>query len=344
MDTIHQILNALDSARGESVLATIIRVDGSAYRKEGTMMLFQEGGSKVGVLSGGCLEEDLYERIIQLPDECSSQLYSYDMSSEDDLSWGQGAGCNGVLHVLLERIDSRLQLMLFKVKNTLQQGRAVTIVKTLDSMNQVTACLFLTESEVFGDWKNDLTAHQRQHFLNVAKTAFMKNGEGSYFIQRLEPKPRLILFGAGKDTVPIAKLASSVGFTVIVSDWRPSLCNRVFFPKADEWIVGFPEEALGELSFRKTDTIVIATHHFQHDRLLLNGLFKAKVGYIGLLGSKKRTEKLLQGKVPPDHFFSPVGLPIGAEGPEEIAVSVIAEVLQHRNRVKETSVQKQMNR
>lgn len=342
MDTIHQILNALEFTTKESVLATIIRVEGSAYRKEGTMMLLEEGGSQTGILSGGCLEEELCERSFRLEKGFSSQLFAYDMSSEDDLSWGQGAGCNGVLHILLERIDARLKQNLAKAKATLHQGGSVTMVKKLNHKNKVTNFLFLTDNEEFGFWNEELTPDERVQFAKVAKTALINNEDGALFIQRFEPKPRLFLFGAGIDTVPIANLAITAGFSVIVSDWRPALCNTANFPKAEKLIVDFPCGALKQMSFRKNDSIVIATHHFQHDQILLEYLLNQEVGYIGLLGSSRRTERLLQGKVPPAHFFSPIGLRIGAEGPEEIAVAVIAEVLQNRNGVKNSQIEKRL--
>ncbi|ALC82272.1 MULTISPECIES: XdhC family protein [Bacillus] len=342
MDTIHQILNALDYTTEDSVLATIIRVDGSSYRKAGTMMLLEEGGSRTGVLSGGCLEEDLYERSIQLPKGFSSKLVAYDMSSDDNLSWGLGVGCNGVVYVLLERIDAELKLNLAKVKSAFHKGSPVTMVKKLNDKNQVTDYLFLTETEEFGVWNKELSTYEREQIAKVSKTVLIKKDDGTTYIQRCEPKPRVFLFGAGIDTIPIAELASTSGFSVIVSDWRSALCNTFNFPRADKLIAGFPADALKQISFRESDSIIIATHHFQHDQAILEYMLDQRVAYIGLLGSSRRTERLLQGKVPPAHFFSPIGLRIGAEGPEEIAVAVIAEILQNRNSLKNSQIKKQI--
>lgn len=165
------------------------------------------------------------------------------MRSEDDLSWGMGAGCNGIIHVHAERITQEKRRHYEKVRDCLHSGKAVTSVIKIESSHY----LFLTENGHFGNWPDaPLQDIQRTvstlHLPHFDQTTNM-------FIQRIEPKPRLILFGAGPDNVPLANLAADTGFSVIVTDWRPAYCTSSLFPKADQLITAFPEQMLSEFQF-----------------------------------------------------------------------------------------------
>ncbi|WP_409304146.1 XdhC family protein [Peribacillus sp. SCS-155] len=152
------------------------------------------------------------------------------------------------------------------------------------------------------------------------------------YIQSYEPKPRLIIFGAGLDAMPIVKIASHTGFSVTVSDWRPALCNDHNFPEADQLIVGFPHETIPMLDLTSRDSVLLLTHHFQRDKELLAYLMRKELAYLGVLGPRTRTQRLLEGKAIPSLIHSPVGLAIGAEGPAEIAVSIVAELIKNQRR------------
>ncbi|UTL71939.1 XdhC family protein [Bacillus halotolerans] len=330
MEYFYTILDALLEDQDEAVLATIVQVEGSAYRKAGATMLFKKNGERIGLLSGGCLEEDISERIGELGDQLTTALISYDMRAEDDLSWGMGVGCNGVIHIYAERISQEKKRHYERVRDCLHSGKAVTAVTQIESP-QSGRYLFLSENGYFGRWPGV----PLQDIQRTASTLHVPHFDSSsnIFIQRIDPKPRLILFGAGPDMIPLANLAAETGFSVIVTDWRPAYCTAALFPKADQLITAFPEQMLSEFGFSPQDSAVVATHHFQHDQVIVESLFSRDLHYIGLLGSENRTKRLLNGKQPPAHFYSPVGLKIGAEGPEEIAVSIVAEILQTRKRL-----------
>lgn len=235
MDDIHEILKIATTEPKKAVLATIIDVEGSAYRKEGAAMLIQEDGETIGVISGGCLENDLQERA-KLLLEGESQCIVYDLKSEDDLSWGKGAGCNGVIRILLECIDDRLRKHLSRLHDLLQNGKDVFILKQLGKNFSVSNYLFFTEdTETFGAWAGAVPK-QIDAIAAQEKSGLVWGNElSSYvYVQRFEPKPRLIIFGAGSDAVPLSHFASRTGFSVIVSDWREALCNRWRFPDADQ--------------------------------------------------------------------------------------------------------------
>lgn len=335
MENIHRILDALHSTQQKAVLATIIQVEGSAYRKAGTCMLFQEDGTQVGVLSAGCLEEDLSARVKNVLDKEMSQTMVFDMRSDDDLSWGQGAGCNGALHVLLEPVDAKLRNHLNELRSCLHAGKPVVIVKKLTDDFSVSDYLFIANNQlVFGEWQGAIpnqvinSIRQPGHFLPKSGAVFSKELSSYVYIHCFYPKPRLIVFGAGQDAIPLAKFASETGFSVVVSDWRPALCNNINFPNTDALIVGFPAEVVDKVKLTASDFVVILTHNFQRDKELLQLLAKKKLRYLGVLGSTSRTMRLLDGKEISANIHTPVGLPIGAEGPEEIAISILAELIQ----------------
>lgn len=341
MEAIHDILQKV-STSNEGVLATIIRVEGSAYRKEGTSMLFHKNGSRTGILSAGCLETDLEYRVQEWFGTSDPQTIVYHMQAEDDLSWGQGAGCNGIITVLLEPIDDQLLEHLINLKNHLALGNKVTMIKQLDEHLSAFSCLFMTDDgTIFGDWtgSNVLSAKsllQNYHLMpQKSGTLFSTELASNIYIHTFEPKPRLMIFGAGEDVIPLVELANKTGFSVMVSDWRPALCNKEVFPMADQLIVGFPMESFDQLTFLPTDSAIVVSHNFQKDKEYLQYLLTKEIRYLGVLGSKNRTQRLLEGNIIPPHVKSPIGLPIGAEGPEEIAVSIVAELIQQRKKSKE---------
>ena len=335
MDGIHEILNAIDGSVKDDVLATIIRVRGSAYRKEGTSMLFRGDGTQIGLLSAGCLETDLSYQAQEVINQRRAKTVIYDLRDEDDSSWGQGAGCNGVITVLLEPIDACLREHLCKLKFLLDSGSRVMMIKKLSKDYSVSEYLFLSDDQqLFGKWHGKVPSQLKRYLMNLQlispKSGITNSLELSadLYIHCFEPKPRLLVFGAGSDAVPLVEIASKAGFFVIVSDWRPALCREEFFPNADQLIVGFPNEVMPLLNLTSLDSVIILTHHFQRDREWLQLLKGKTLRYLGVLGSRARTQRLLDGREVPPGISSPVGLPIRAEGPVEIAVSIVAELIQ----------------
>jgi len=337
MDGIHEILDTFVGSANEDVLATIIRVDGSAYRKEGTSMLFRGDGTQIGLLSAGCLETDLSFQVQEVVKQRKTKTVVYDLRDEDDLSWGQGAGCNSIISVLLEPIDACLREQLSQLKLHLDNGSRVTVIKKLVKDGSVSDYLFITDhQQLFGKWHGRVPL-QIKRLVNDLHQKIPKSGiiylpelSADIYVHCFEPRPRLIVCGAGMDAIPLVKLAAQAGFSVLVVDWREALCKEEFFPEADQLIVGFPKEVMPMLTLSSVDSVILLTHHFQKDREWLHLLKGKKLRYLGVLGSKARTQRLLDGREIPPEIKSPVGLPISAEGPEEIAVSIVAELIQRQ--------------
>ncbi len=293
MDSIHAVLQAVEQSEENSVLATIVRVIGSSYRKEGTVSLFLESGKQVGMLTAGCLEEELSSRAREMYGSEGSKLFVYDLSSETESEWGRGLGCNGQIHVVLESVKGKRRQSLKEMKSALDSGLSVV------------------DKKFVGD---------------------------QTFIQHYDPKPRLVLFGAGADAIPVAELAVKIGFYVIITDWRPSYCVKESFPGAEERWVGEPHEVVPQLGLRSDDCVVVMSHVFEKDKEILYLLRDIPLHYLGVLGSKARIDKLMNGETWLRRVRSPVGLPIGAEGPEEIAVSIAAELILHVRRMRSQEI------
>ncbi|MFB5662837.1 XdhC family protein [Alteribacillus sp. HJP-4] len=337
MENIHSILEEVILCPQKAILATIINVDGSAYRKEGTTMLVKEDGSRNGLLSGGCLEEDIAARLEEVW-ENGPRTIEYDMRGFNELSWGEAAGCNGVIYVLLEPIYGKMRTYLTKLQNSLNNGQEVTVVKKLPEQGKRGGTLYWTEdNQLYGSWQGEIYRDIKeaiQEAFTGELPALGKSGmilpnlsRQPVFLQHFKPKPKLYVFGANPDAVPVVKLAAEVGFSVLVSDWRPAFCTKIRFPWADECIVGFPDEVLSELTFTSQDYVLLLTHHFEMDKELLSVLVDQELRYLAVLGSRSRTSRLLESEVVPDNVTSPAGLSIGAEGPEEIAVSIVSQLI-----------------
>ncbi|WP_027410765.1 XdhC family protein [Anoxybacteroides tepidamans] len=333
MESYHTVLEAIASSQKQGVLAIIIRVDGSAYQKEGAYMFIDEDGHTFGLLSGGCLEEAVaIEAKKAWQNECAT-IITFDLTQEDDLSWGQGAGCNGVVHILLQPITERIRADLLAVKTHLDQGRHVLLARKLDeTTDDYFNWLFLTEDGYrLGGFQEEVPA-QMWEWLHTAPPFHSQSGictiaDTPFYIQHYWPKPRLVIFGANLDVKPLISFAKQVGFSVTVADWRPAFCCPEQLPDADQWVVGFPHETIPELHLCKHDFVVIMTHHFQRDQEIIKLLRDQPLYYLGVLGPKRRTTRLFSGSLIPPSIHSPVGLSIGARGPEEIAISITAEMI-----------------
>jgi xanthine dehydrogenase accessory factor len=338
MDNIHQILQASPSEN--DVLATIIDVDGSAYRKEGTTMLVKPG-TPVGVLSGGCLEEDVRLRAEEL-ETGESQSFYYNLKSEDDFDWGQGAGCNGSITVLLEKIDFNYSLHLEKLHEQLVQGQSILLIKKLTSDYRVSDYAFIVDKHVFwGKGEKDFfnSMVEMKNHQTISGVRYVEELSTSCYFHWFHPKPRLMIVGAGPDAIPLSQIASRTGFSVTVTDWRPARCNKETFPDADEVLTGFPAEIFPDYQFQARDFVIIMTHHFERDREVLHYLLEKNLRYIGMVGSKERARRLLGTNELPANLYTPVGLGIGAEGPEEIAISIVAELIQLNRHTVKTKVE-----
>ena len=335
-----------------AALATLVKVEGSAYRRPGARMLITSDGQQIGTISGGCLESDVKERSLDVLKTGIPTLVKYDTTSEEDMIWGLGLGCQGVAYILIERLnrDSDVLALIDKCISTRQTGALATVFKVEETNTVIKGDRILlypngsiisriSNSELEDKIKQDL-----QSVLQLKKSRspcyVLSEGTVEVFLEVIQPPISLTIFGAGFDVLPVVHFAKELGWYVTVIDplARPMTKDR--FRECDSLILGFPNETEVKLFERQTVTVVMS-HNYLYDLEFLQTLTTIPLKYLGILGPKKRTNRLLQdlhtegfALKPESGLYSPIGLDIGANNPEAIALSIIAEiqaVTQNRN-------------
>jgi xanthine/CO dehydrogenase XdhC/CoxF family maturation factor len=301
------IVGRLCTARARSVLATLVSVEGSSYRRPGARMLISAGRRRIGSISGGCLEEDLVERSARVRSTGRPEVVTYDTTTENDLVWGVGLGCHGIVRILLEPVAPRPPWALAAAEN-LRAGRS-------------------TELAVV--WENAGGA------LGTGLAGATAAGEAGIFTESVSAPTALAIFGAGDDARPLARIAVELGWSVTVADPRPSMLTGARFPGAAGLVLGPADELAARAAPPPGSLAVIMTHHYRHDLPLLRHLLALPLAYLGLLGPRVRAERLLGEiaagglAITPEmrsRLHAPVGLDLGADSPGEVALSIIAEM------------------
>ena len=344
------IIIAFDKAQSkgkQAALATVVSVEGSSYRKEGARMLITEEGELTGAISGGCLEGDALRKALFVMHEKKAKLVIYDTSNEDDVEVGFQLGCNGIIHVLIEPINSDELLNPISLLKEVVNTRQAVILTTMFSLNrnviQKGTCLLLKAdgtvlntlnddslaSLVMGDMRTVLATDN-----SSIKTYVNENIELTAFVNIIKPQIALILIGAGNDAIPIVKMGELLGWKVTVADGRPDYANKKRFSSGCQVVVTKPEKIFSCLDLDSQTIFVLMTHNYNYDLAMLRQLLQLDVRYIGILGSRGKISRMVEELINEgidvekklSKIYSPVGLDIGAESPEEIALSIVSEI------------------
>jgi xanthine dehydrogenase accessory factor len=298
----------LAEARRKGALATLIRVEGSAYRRPGAKFLVEEDGGTLGSISGGCLEGDVREVALDVLRSGAPRLLEYETSGDDSSVFSLGLGCSGSVEIFVQ---------------------IATSVEALEAAREILHRLsggqsFSVSTIVRGNGAGRVSV-------------FEPGGEGEagrrepaeVFVETLQPPPHLLLFGAGDDAIPLCAYSADAGFRVSLVDHRSATLSPERFPAAFGLATRRPEETLAGLPAGPRAFAVVKTHNFAHDREWVRQLLSAGVPYVGLLGPRARGARILSevGAVAGERVFTPVGLDLGAEGPEQVALSIVAELL-----------------
>lgn len=286
-------------AAGESAaVATLIRLEGSSYRRPGAKLLITQEGTLVGNVSGGCLEEDLRERGRRVQQTGQPERVHYDTGADENVVWGLGLGCKG-------RLDLWLQ--------PFRPGDPVnTVAELLERLRGQTPFLL-------------------KLCMPSGRLEFPATAEAAHedFVEQLDPPPELVVVGAGEDARPVVRLAAEAGFRVTVVDHRSAFLNEARFPAAWRRVQARPEGGLGDLPAHGQVLVVLMTHTLALDRAWAALWSATAVPYLGLLGPQARRAEISRhlAESAQDRLYGPVGLDVGAEGAEQIAVSLVAELL-----------------
>jgi xanthine/CO dehydrogenase XdhC/CoxF family maturation factor len=350
MSELTDVLGAIESlsARGEKLaLATIVAVRGSTYRRPGARLLVPEDGELVGNISGGCLENDVADVARIVMREGVARIVSFDLTADDDAVWGWGLGCNGAFELFVEPADKAAEVA-GALRMALEDERPICMVTVLEStvpgVGQGDRILVKPDGAVersFGDPAVDAAARDAGLELLAAERSEIRTlpgtrGEARAFVEVLEPPLRLLICGAGHDAAPLVRHAAALGWAPIVVDDRPEFLNRERFPEAAAFVlVERPEKVAEKVPVDDRAYVVVMTHNFLRDKDYVRSLLGSPARFVELLGPRVRTERLFaelraEGVEVPedlDRFRSPAGLDLGAEGPDEIATAICAEIV-----------------
>lgn len=338
------------AAGKKTALATVVQVEGSSYRRPGARMLVTEDGVLTGAISGGCLEGDALRKALLAINEQRNKLVTYDTTDEDDARFGIQLGCNGIVHILFEPIDPHNLTNPIALLNLLQHQRQHTVLCTLFSMDQQavqpgTQLLYGGNNNLYykANWfdihvYNSLDAELNQAWQNrqsVFKNIVADGISLRTFIEVIEPAIALYIFGAGNDAIPLVKIADILGWEIHVADGRGTHVTSARFPMATSLILRKAENVLESIRFDERTAAILMTHNYNYDIEVLTKLVKTNCPYIGVLGPKKKMHRMLDElsaagkpimKSALQQIYSPVGLDLGAETAEEIALSVASEI------------------
>lgn len=343
-------------------LVTITRTTGSTYRREGAKMLCRKDGSVVGSVSGGCLESDIAELSLDVVEKNTPEVVTYDTSAESENVWGLGLGCNGTVEVLIEPMQwwrtEQGRALFADILGRVGKGKRCAVVTLLkqggEQIQNLRRVLVDSAGVVSGTLGapelDSLAAQRARSILNDQTirpsrriTVEHESSDCELFVDALLPATRLLVVGGGHDAIPVVRMAREVGLVVTLIDSRPKFATRERFPEADEVLCIQAEEFAQRVSFEGAPAVILMTHNYQKDRAVLGQILTSPVEftYIGALGPRARTEQMLreltaQGlKLLPEKVTevrTPVGLDIGADSPQEIALAMLSEILAVKNR------------
>lgn len=354
-EAVLQALAEAHKAGRKGVLATVVQIKGSAYRREGAKMFIDETGHHLGLISGGCLEADVAETARAVMEQNKPLIKRYELG--EDLVWGLGLGCPGTVDIYLEPVsaDNELHPAFALWLESLLNGRAGALCTVLPAnehdVDSTDRRMFLSAdghtAGCLGDervnrkvaaWANELFHEQSPK--SVSRSITMEDGTAvNVFVDISVPAPTVMIFGAGHDAVPVARLSASLGFPTAVIDPRAGYNTADRFPQATR-ILAEPSQFREKVMIDRRTYVIIMNHHLERDREALKYVLSTPAPYVGLLGPKSRRDRIMEALEKEGCFFgahqlarlcNPIGLDIGAESAEEISVSILAEIIALRS-------------
>jgi xanthine dehydrogenase accessory factor len=328
----------------EAVLATVVDVEGNAYRRPGAKMVIAEEGDGVGSITAGCLEEEVLALAEDVLADGRPRLETFDLTGDDDV-WGLGVGCNGVIDILLEPLDGSYR----PVVDAHEGGGDIAVLTVLEGgadTRQGDRVYARPENGALDvdapgwpEWLVDALAGPAAELLDSDTSdtlSFGRDGETvDVFVDSVTAPPDLVIFGTGHDVAPVVDLASQVDFRVTVAGFRGATATEERFPAADEVISTSPADVRRALDLDGSTYAVVMTHNFIDDRITLEELLESPVPYIGLLGPRERFEEIREEcraegreftEAELERIYTPAGLDLGGGTPFHIAQSIAAEV------------------
>ncbi|MBM3465435.1 MAG: XdhC family protein [Armatimonadetes bacterium] len=353
-------LSSLAQTERQVVVATIVRAYGSTPREVGAKMVVLENGEFFGTIGGGCGEAEVWQQARRVFRSATPRTVHVDLTEDPDK--GGDAICGGRMDVFIDLWGEGDLARVPGIVRLLDEGRGVSLATVMEAPAGAAAApgthVVLSESEPIGslgDALLDAQLHRQAEALQRERksvvAAFPLDGgaptvpaprhgaEGALevFVEVIERPPVLVIAGAGHCALPLAKMGKLLGFYVIVLDDRPECATRERFPDADEILLGDLEREVEKIPMDRRTHVVLVTRGHKLDEAILRKVVRNPLGYVGMIGSKRRVRAVFRDMerdgFAPEHLArvsSPIGLDIGAETPEEIAVCILAEVIMAR--------------
>lgn len=352
-ELISTIQGWLASGKGIA-LATVIQVEGSAPRPVGAKLIVSSKGELVGSVSGGCVENNVIEEALQCLKSGQPTLLHFGIDNSSP--WSVGLACGGKIDVFIEPLfnpalkSGFTSSMFEKLVDLLQKNQPLVFATITSGDHQGTKGLFAE-----GKWVVDNADRIWSRNIQISKMAkLVENGKpilldraiassqpSKVFLEPVLPQSRMVIIGAVHIAAALVVFAHELGYKTLVVDPRSTFLTRERFPQADELIHAWPQDILPKLKLVNMDCIAVLSHDEKIDVPALSESLKSPVGYIGVLGSKKtrderfnvlREEGIMEKEL--ERIHAPIGLNIGAVEPEEIALSIIAEIIAERRKEK----------
>ncbi|HJW30794.1 MAG TPA: XdhC family protein, partial [Saprospiraceae bacterium] len=339
--SISAAFKKIDFSQRKAALATVVKVRGSSYRSPGARMLISDDGHWVGSISGGCLEGDALRKARKVMMDQMPMMVTYDTREKSNQNLGIGLGCNGVIDVLIEPIDPSSDSNPIQIIDRLTGHEEPIALATVFSGSAVGQKIALKGNQVITQSVEDKKLSQNilidlEHTIQSGKSEAKSYGDGiEVFLEVIQPTISLLIFGGGFDARPVSEMAKTLGWNVSITDECVAHIAPVFFPNADQLTLCQRNFIDREFHITAYTACVLMSHNYEYDRDVLKKIIGTPTPYIGILGPRKRFDKMLDElsnegihfKIE-DHqrIHSPIGLDIGAETPQEIALSIIGEI------------------
>lgn len=338
LDAILDAWRDLAKTEEDAVLATVVHVSGSAYRRPGARMLIVPGGQRIGCVSGGCLEGEITRKAWWFTESGAPVVRVYDTSADDDAVWEFGLGCNGVVHVMLERVNtpavSRMLDFLDARRAVRKPAVAATVIRTDEGSGIRVGDRLLFDGFGAADGRLCGSEIESKVLAHGAAALFEKKsrlahiGATDVFVEWIGSPLPLVVFGAGHDAIPLVNFARQLGWDVTVADGRRAYASPDRFPGAKRVVTLAAGDLPQDLNIDQDTAVVMMTHNYPLDLQLLPQILRLRPRYLGLLGPKARAERVFAGLGvnQPAFVHAPAGLDAGCDSPEAIALSIVAEI------------------
>jgi len=347
---LRELLNIIELGnelhkKGESFcLATVIKIGGSTYRRPGARMLVSAEGKTVGTVSGGCLESEIALQSLDVIKDGNAKVIEFTLD-EDDLIYGFGSGCNGMVRVLLQKIDPKDRLSVWPILQNVGLTRDTRLLATVvgpESHKSLGGHLLLDGQGLNG--ATPLPVFLVEPLVSNIEKAWdsfdgsetvaleIKEQQYRFFIEKILPPPRLLIFGEGVDANEVGRLASEMSWSSEIIGRKSAEEMKERLPHSDQHtFLMHPEESASTFVSDSRTAALVMNHNYVRDCSVLKALLKTDLPYIGVLGPRERAMQMLEEIKPgaksfPKHVHAPMGVSIGSETPEEIALSILAEV------------------